>query len=107
MTPQPSIAESVYSQEDWLLLSDAYERSAAMLGRSPRTHPHAERLAREILRLFNSGKREVQLITSLAVINEQTINSDTEQGRHRHSADIRSRYRQQTTTSYVRGRTKH
>ena len=69
-------------------MSDAYARAAAMLGRSPRTDPHAHRLAREVMRLFNNGKRDIQLITSLAVINEQTIGSETEQGRHRHSAHL-------------------
>ncbi|UXN59156.1 hypothetical protein [Phyllobacterium zundukense] len=69
-------------------MSDAYARAAAMLERSPRTDPHAQRLAREVMRLFNNGKRDIQLITSLAVINEQTVGSETEQGRHRHSAHL-------------------
>jgi len=89
MTFQPltSVSKDVYSQENWYVMSAAYERAAVMLGRSSRDGPHAERLAREVMRLFNNGKRDVELIASLAVINEQTIGSDTEQGRHRHSAN--------------------
>ena len=83
-----SVSEDVYSQDDWRVMSDAYERAAAMLGRSPWTDPHAQRLAREVMRLFNNGKRDIQLITSLAVINEQTIGSETEQGRRRHSTHL-------------------
>ncbi|MDR6635481.1 hypothetical protein J2X72_004295 [Phyllobacterium sp. 1468] len=90
MTFQPltSVTEDVYGQEDWRVMSDAYERAAAMLGRSPSTDPHAQRLAREVMRLFDSGKRDIQLITSMAVINEQTIGSETEQGRRRHSSHL-------------------
>ncbi|MDR6635573.1 hypothetical protein J2X72_004387 [Phyllobacterium sp. 1468] len=59
-----------------------------MLGRSARTDPHAQRLALEVMRLFDGGKPDIQLNTSLSVINDQTIGSETEQGRRRHSSHL-------------------
>jgi hypothetical protein len=46
------------------------------LQRSTRADPNAERLAREVMRLFNDGNRDVNNIAALAADRERMTEAD-------------------------------
>jgi hypothetical protein len=68
-----TVAKNAYTEESWHIMSSAHEIPAFHLQRSTRTDPNAERLAREVMRLFNNGKRDVNNIASLAADSESTL----------------------------------
>lgn len=64
--------ENAYSTEDWDLMQRAHTTASEMLHRCPKTHENADRLARTVMRLFDQGVRDENIIASRAV-NEETV----------------------------------
>jgi hypothetical protein len=71
-----TVAKNAYTEENWHIMSSAYEIAAFHLQRSTRADPNAERLAREVLRLFNDGNRDVNNIATLATERERMTEAD-------------------------------
>ncbi len=59
-------------------MATAYDQAASLLDQSTRNDQNAGRLAREVMRLFNNGKRDVSLIASLAADRERTLGFSSE-----------------------------
>jgi hypothetical protein len=57
--------------EDWVVLQTAYDTASRILGRCPKTHLHAERLAKQIFRLFDMGHRNPAIIAAIAAQTER------------------------------------
>lgn len=57
---------AILSQADWTTLQSAHEQASRFLERSAQKHEHANRLAREVFRLFNQGHRDPNIIAVLA-----------------------------------------
>ncbi|GGB02529.1 hypothetical protein GCM10011491_33290 [Brucella endophytica] len=61
---------SAYSGEDWRVMQTAYHRAAAILEHGPNDSWKANRLAREVMRLFNLGYRDVEALAFAAADSE-------------------------------------
>ncbi|MBZ9657287.1 hypothetical protein [Phyllobacterium lublinensis] len=57
--------------DDWLVLQAAHDSASKILGRSPKTHPYADRLAKQIFRLFDLGHRDTAIIAAIAAQRER------------------------------------
>ncbi len=68
-----ALSKDVYSVQNWQIMSSAYEQAAFILDISDDQKRHSHRLAREIMRLFDSGQREADVIASLAADRERTL----------------------------------
>jgi diguanylate cyclase (GGDEF)-like protein/PAS domain S-box-containing protein len=73
-----SSSKDAYSDHNWQIMSSAYEQAAFILDISDEQKRHSHRLAGEIMRLFDSGEREADVIASLAADRERAIVFDTE-----------------------------
>lgn len=63
----------MYSEDDWNLLQDAYDKAAATLVVKSSSGDEAKIIAQTILAAFNRGNRDVNSLAALAVIT--AINS--------------------------------
>lgn len=68
---------TILDQMDWTILQCAHEEASRILGRSARRHKDADRLAREIFRLFDRGHRDPNIIAAIAAQLETRIQLDT------------------------------
>ena len=68
-----SIANNAYGEEDWHIMVSAFGIASFHLQRSIGTDRNGERLAREIMRLFNTGLRDVNKIATLAADEERLM----------------------------------
>jgi hypothetical protein len=59
--------------DDWEMLQIAHNEASNILGRDPRTHSDADRLAREIICLYESGGRGPIAMALKAVETEIVI----------------------------------
>jgi hypothetical protein len=50
----------------WDTMQAAHNKASDMLGRCPKTHEHSERLAREIIRIYEAGERDPIMIALMA-----------------------------------------
>lgn len=57
--------------DDWLVLQAAHDSASKILGRSPKNHPHADRLAKQVFRLFDLGHRDIAIIAAVAAQTER------------------------------------
>ncbi len=57
--------------DDWLVLQAAHDSASKNLGRSPKNHPYADRLAKQIFRLFDLGHRDIAIIAAIAAQTER------------------------------------
>jgi len=57
--------ESAYTSEDWRIMQAAYRKSAALLDQDSASRD-ADRLAREIMRLYNLGYRDIEALAFAA-----------------------------------------
>jgi hypothetical protein len=62
-----------YSEDDWQLMESAHRRACDLLGQSPLYYEHNDRLARTIMKLFDTGTRNVELLASIAVHREHVM----------------------------------
>ncbi|MRG54415.1 hypothetical protein GF108_02305 [Phyllobacterium sp. SYP-B3895] len=56
---------------DWLVLQAAHDSASKNLGRSPNGHRYSDRLARQVLRLFELGHRDIAIIAAVAAQTER------------------------------------
>ena len=68
-----------YTQNDWRVLDLAHRRASLILGRDPKTHPHANRLARAIMIFFNSGETDFGRLASMAVKRERSLSKTADE----------------------------
>jgi hypothetical protein len=61
---------SAYSAEDWRIMQTAYRRATAILEYGPGDSWKADRVAREVMRLFNLGYRDVEALSFAAADSE-------------------------------------
>ncbi|MBZ9603328.1 hypothetical protein [Phyllobacterium chamaecytisi] len=73
-----SVSKAAYSKVNWHIMASAYEQATFMLDASDGQPQNTGRLAREVMRLFNNGKRDVSLIASLAADRERTMGFSAE-----------------------------
>ncbi|MEK1888210.1 MAG: hypothetical protein AAAB35_11690 [Phyllobacterium sp.] len=73
MLPAPKIETDPHLilPDDWVVLQTAHDSASRILGRSPKTHPYADRLARQIFRLFDLGHRDPAIIAAIAAQTER------------------------------------
>lgn len=64
---------AVLNQADWTILQRGHDEASRILGRSARKHEHADRLAREVFRLFDRGHRDPNIIAAIAAQSETKI----------------------------------
>lgn len=57
--------------DDWIVLQTAHDSASKNLGRSPKSHPYADRLARQVFRLFGLGHRDIAIIAAIAAQTER------------------------------------
>ncbi|MRG56408.1 hypothetical protein GF108_12555 [Phyllobacterium sp. SYP-B3895] len=57
--------------DDWFVLQSAHDAASKTLDRSPKTHPCAERLAKQVFRLFDLGHRDPVIIAAIAAETER------------------------------------
>lgn len=55
-----------FTDEEWIILQAAHDKASRILDRSPKTHRYADRLAREIFRLFDHGHRDANIMAAIA-----------------------------------------
>ena len=68
-----SVSKDAYTKVNWHVMSTAYKQVMFMIETSDDDNHNAGRLAREIMRLFNNGNRDVNLIASLAADRERSM----------------------------------
>lgn len=61
------VLDDLYSERDLLVLNRAQKRASSILGRDPKHDPHADRLAKTILRFFLRGERDFGRLAGMAV----------------------------------------
>lgn len=65
----------IYSDNDWEILQRAHAKASELLGRCPHTHEHANRLARIVMKLFNRGLCDAEVLAWVAA-NQETVISN-------------------------------
>jgi hypothetical protein len=65
----------IYSNNDWGTMQRAHAKASELLGRCPHTHEHANRLARIVMKLFDRGLRDAEVLAWVAA-NQETVISD-------------------------------
>ena len=68
---QPETYRHPLLADDWIVLQAAHDCASKNLGRSPKTHPYADRLAKQIFRLFDLGHRDPVIIAAIAAQTER------------------------------------
>ena len=59
-----------YDEEDWCILGDAHIKACDLLGEPPMSYKNADRLARHIMKLFDAGVRDFEIIATIAAHHE-------------------------------------
>lgn len=67
------LKNTTYTSKDWATMATAHEMASAMLLRDPRTHEHADRLARTVMKLFDRGLRDPKIIADQASEREASL----------------------------------
>ncbi|QND54516.1 hypothetical protein HB779_21635 (plasmid) [Phyllobacterium sp. 628] len=62
-----------YTHDDWLAMQDAHDKASIILGRSPKTDIHSDRLGRTVIALFNLKLRSIDEIVERAVQRERSF----------------------------------
>lgn len=57
--------------DDWIVLQAAHNSASKNLGRSSKSHPYADRLAKQVFRLFDLGHRDIAIIAAIAAQTER------------------------------------
>ncbi|MBZ9657361.1 hypothetical protein [Phyllobacterium lublinensis] len=57
---------------DWIVLQAAHDSASKNLGRSSKSHPYADRLAKQVFRLFGLGHRDIAIIAAIAAQTERS-----------------------------------
>lgn len=65
----------IYSNNDWEIMQRAHAKASELLGRCPHTHEHANRLARIVMKLFDRGLRDAEVLAWVAA-NQETVISN-------------------------------
>jgi hypothetical protein len=65
--------ELTYSSADWQIMEHAFAQASALLKRSPKTDPRANRLARNVMMFFDRGMRDPDLIAAVAANREISL----------------------------------
>ncbi|QND51672.1 hypothetical protein HB779_06980 [Phyllobacterium sp. 628] len=63
---KPEIVSAAYTQDAWAIMQRAYYQAIEMLGLLIRTNDDAERLAREVMRLFDRGYNDIGQLATMA-----------------------------------------
>lgn len=71
---------SAYSSEDWHIMQAAFHRAAAIVDKDSSDTWKADRLAREVMRLFNLGYRDIEAL-AFAAANSETNRTEQEENR--------------------------
>jgi hypothetical protein len=61
-----------YSSKDWDIMQRAHAKASELLGRCPSTHENANRLARTVMKLFDRGLRDAEVLAWIAA-NQETV----------------------------------
>jgi hypothetical protein len=67
-----------YSSEDWNSMQRAHNTVSALLQRCPKEHEDAERLARTVMKLFNQGIRDEDVLVAKAAEQELMVSEIAE-----------------------------
>lgn len=62
-----------YTDDDWRAMQTAHDRASQILGRSPKTDIHSDRLGRTVIALFNLKIRSIDQIVERAVQSERSF----------------------------------
>jgi hypothetical protein len=62
-----------YTDDDWRAMQTAHDRASQILGRSPKTDIHSDRLGRTVIALFNLKIRSIEQIVERAVQSERSF----------------------------------
>ncbi|MEK1887555.1 MAG: hypothetical protein AAAB35_08280 [Phyllobacterium sp.] len=71
LTRNPKASPPLLLADDWILLQAAHDAASKNLGRSPTGHRYSDRLAKQVLRLFNLGHRDIAIIAAVAAQTER------------------------------------
>ena len=69
------VNQLTYSSHDWDVMQCAHAKASELLGRCPSTHENANRLARTVMKLFDRGLRDAEVLAWIAA-NEETVASN-------------------------------
>ncbi|MBZ3695457.1 MULTISPECIES: hypothetical protein [Phyllobacterium] len=64
-----------YSADDWRVMQSAHDLASNVLGRSPKTDIHAQRLGRTVIALFGLKLRNVEEIADRAARSERRFDA--------------------------------
>lgn len=67
-----------YDETDWRLMELAYVRACEILRVDPRFYAYRYDLARNVMKLFNSGIRETELLAKAAADSDRNLSSELE-----------------------------
>lgn len=70
-THQSKTSPHLLLAADWIVLQAAHDGASKILGRSPTDHRYSDRLAKQVLRLFNLGHRDIAIIAAVAAQTER------------------------------------
>ena len=70
--------DHTYSVEDWNLMQRAHSAVSSLLQRSPCEHENAERLARTVVKLFDHGLRDEDILVAKAAEQEFMVSGIAE-----------------------------
>ena len=66
-----------YSEDDWYIMQDAHVKACEILGQQPVSYNNADRLARTVMKLFDEGERDFQIIASIAAHREAVLDGQS------------------------------
>jgi hypothetical protein len=70
-----SVHQLSYSSQDWDVMQRAHAKASELLGRCPYTDENANRLARTVMKLFDQGVRDAEVLAWIAA-NQETVVSN-------------------------------
>jgi hypothetical protein len=62
-----------YSEEDWRIMEKARIRACELLGQRAGDYENNERLARTIMKVFDAGTRDYEILASIAAHRETVM----------------------------------
>ena len=66
-----------YSEEGRQIIERAYSKACELLEQPPATYEHAYRLARTIIKLFDQGSRDFQILAAIAAHHENVLDGQS------------------------------
>jgi hypothetical protein len=69
------IFDELYCEDDWQIMKKAHLKACQILDQPADSYRHSERLAKSVMKLFDDGERDFEVIAAAAAYSEHRKNT--------------------------------